>query len=46
MILLVTTSTIHRHRAAKHKKRKLRRIAIYTYKSCIRYSNKYIILKG
>ena len=46
MMLLATNSTIRRYRAAKRKKRKLYYIVIYTYKSCIRHSNKCIIPKG
>ena len=46
MMLLAANSTIHRYYIAKYKKRKLRRIAMRTYKLCIRYSNEYIISKG
>ena len=46
MMLLATNSIIHRYRAAKRKKRKLRRIAMRTCESYIRYSNECIMPKG
>ena len=46
MILLVANSTLRRYYTTKYKKRKLYRIIIRTYKSCIRYSNECVMPKG
>ena len=46
MMPSAANSTIRRHRAAKRKKRKLRRIAIRTCESCIRHGDKCIVPKG